>query len=152
MDMSKDLQIHTAIAFLDIGSYANDLDRDFSRQSIQFKCDAYYAIPSLVNLAFSCELFLKAILNINNVEYGRTHSLYDLYYKLPDVVKAQLNSTFKGKCAYPVSFEETMKVHSNTFPEFRYIFEDKNKTAYGYPDNLQLASEIMRDLLYDIEA
>ena len=63
MDMSKDLQINTAIAFLDIGSYANDLDRDFSRQSMQFKSDAYYAIPSLVNLAFSCEIFLKAILN-----------------------------------------------------------------------------------------
>lgn len=152
MDMSKDLQINTAIAFLDIGSYANDLDRDFSRQSMQFKSDAYYAIPSLVNLAFSCEIFLKAILNISNVEYGKTHSLCDLYNKLPDVAKAQLNIAFKDRCAYPVSFEETMKVHSNTFPDFRYIFEEKNKLAYGYPDNLQLAAEVMRDLLHDIEA
>ena len=91
-------------------------------------------------------------LNISNVEYGKTHSLCDLYNKLPDVAKAQLNIAFKDRCAYPVSFEETMKVHSNTFPDFRYIFEEKNKLAYGYPDNLQLAAEVMRDLLHDIEA
>ncbi len=32
------------------------------------------------------------------------------------------------------------------------ILAEKNKLAYGYPDNLQLAAEVMRDLLHDIEA
>ena len=43
-----------------------------------------YTIPWIVNGSFACELGLKYILSINNVEFKREHRLHKLFELLPD--------------------------------------------------------------------
>ena len=49
--------------------------------------DCYWFIPSMVNMAFSCELFFKSLLSDGN-SMVKGHSLEELFYKLsPDLQK-----------------------------------------------------------------
>ena len=44
----------------------------------------------LTNIAFSCELYLKALLHGYNIDFGNTHDLKDLFDKLPDTSQRHL--------------------------------------------------------------
>lgn len=81
-------------------------------------------IPYMVNSAFACELFLKAVLEENNVNYGRIHLLKDLFDLLPKKIKKEIESSVDDE-----EFSSKLTASSNTFVNFRYIFEDINKVA-----------------------
>ncbi len=78
------------------------------------------SIPTMVNAAFSCEVFFKAILNLFCVDYKKGHGLKYLYDLLPsEEYKEYLKiSPSSGK-----TFEEELEGHSQDFVNWRYYME-----------------------------
>jgi len=74
--------------------------------------------PTIVNLSFSCELFLKCLLTKDN-RCIRTHSLKDLFDNLDDEKKKKIKKLIKED-----KFNEILKEQSNYFEKFRYIYEN----------------------------
>lgn len=74
-------------------------------------------IPIVTNMAFACELFLKAILKRNNKEI-KTHKLMVLFEELPEDIKRKIVNSENEK-----DFRIKLDNVSDLFAEFRYIFE-----------------------------
>ena len=145
--MDVQLCLDMADAFFRIGTYANSLDIEAQSSAILFRCDAFYTFPAVMNLAFACELYLKAICIKNGVSFDKSHALDRLFSDLPDAIRKQLSDNFEAKVKYKVSFKETIENHSNAFIRWRYAYEDKNRDVEAYPDNLLLATEILREYI-----
>ncbi len=110
--------------FLEIGKRGFENKNEFEPQP--------YA--SIVNLAFSAELFLKYILeDDNNPSWG--HKLDKLFDKLkPEdrntiIVSFIFNYEQKGRVEELKhgKFSEILKAHSELYEGFRYLYDDKNK-------------------------
>ena len=92
-----------------------------------------YYVPMLVNGAFSIEITLKAILTMNNIEYGKDHNLIVLFQHLPDSFKIELLGHLFEKAP---EYEDTDKctdeliLISNAFVDWRYAFEGKPAPAF----------------------
>lgn len=80
--------------------------------------------PIIVNCAFSCELFLKSLLSLENIEI-RTHNLDKLYEKLNAQDKEFIlnNTGFTD----PEEFKGILNNHGDFFERFRYIHEEGEK-------------------------
>lgn len=74
-------------------------------------------VPAIVNSAFSCELFMKSILNINH-SYEAGHKLKSLFEKLPVHIRDAI-ITNDTKYDFLIEIEKI----SNAFSEWRYIYE-----------------------------
>lgn len=146
-DINEELRRNTANAFLNVGIYCNKYDKQIQTESILFSCDAFYAIPAIVNIAFACELYLKALIVRETNKPAIGHDLAALYDQIPPSIRNVVENQFKNKCKYPVSLSETLEMHKKAFENWRYIFEGKNKESEAYPDNLILAAEVLRDEL-----
>ena len=79
--------------------------------------------PTIVNAAFSCELFLKSILLLHGINYrkylkhGKGHNLKNLYDLLPcKYYKTFLERGIKN-------FEYDLSIHANDFERWRYYME-----------------------------
>lgn len=75
-------------------------------------------VTAIVNCAFSCELYIKSMLNEGNVVRG--HKLLELFNQLDD--------KWKGLIIRLMEYEETIFYYflnqsSNAFEEWRYIYE-----------------------------
>ncbi|MBR2408739.1 MAG: hypothetical protein IKB07_07250 [Lachnospiraceae bacterium] len=75
-------------------------------------------VTATVNCAFSCELYIKSMLNEGNVVRG--HKLEDLFNQLDD--------KWKGVIIRLMEYEEIVFCHflkqsSNAFEKWRYIYE-----------------------------
>ncbi|WP_316718980.1 HEPN domain-containing protein [Terrisporobacter petrolearius] len=79
----------------------------------------YLPIPYMVNSAFACEIFLKAILEQKRIKYGKNHMLYELYKLLPKEIKEHLERVINEK-----DFDKKLRDCSNVFVDFRYIYEN----------------------------
>lgn len=94
---------------------------------------ARYGAPFVVNMAFSVELYLKAL----SEAYGqnlRGHDLSALYDALPNVAKSLLESIApEGRKQFPVAGDLTFKavLHrtKDSFVEWRYNYEKDTPTA-----------------------
>lgn len=91
------------------------------------KLFTYYAYPLSVNAALSCELFIKSLLNLEGTEYGRVHSLSDLFSKLSYDIKTKIEKLFSTS-GFKDSAEELVKTYNNAFVEWRYPFDPENET------------------------
>ena len=85
-------------------------------------------IPTIVNAAFSCELFLKSLLILHNVHYNsclkrnQRHNLKLLYDLLPiEDYKEFLRIGTKEE------FEKELDIHSSDFQKWRYQMEKNNR-------------------------
>lgn len=145
--IDEELCFNTADAFLDVGMYCNEYDKRAQAESILFACDAFYAIPAIVNIAFACELYLKALILRETSKPSRGHNLSALYDKIPTPIRNIVENQFENKCKNPVSLLETLEIHKNSFDNWRYIHEHKNKDSEAYLDNLILAAEVLRNEL-----
>lgn len=78
--------------------------------------------PTVVNFAFSVELFLKLALLLTTGDIPKLHKLLDLYEGLNDSTKQllQKHSPFPGDEQW---FAEEIGVVSNAFVEWRYAHE-----------------------------
>ena len=76
--------------------------------------------PTMVNAAFSCEVFLKAILNLFSIDYKKGHGLKYLYDLLPN---EEYKEYLKITPASGKTFEEELEKHSEDFVFWRYYME-----------------------------
>ena len=65
---------------------------DIAREKIQHDTADidWYITPSVVNSAFACEVFLKALLLFYSVPPKKDHKIKDLYGLLPDDLREQV--------------------------------------------------------------
>lgn len=86
----------------------------------------FYNTPSIVNSAFACEVFMKAILKFKQIEAPKAHKLRELYDKLPDELRERIKQ--KVSCGYRDMWQtwfgsELIDQISNAFVDWRYIYE-----------------------------
>ena len=102
--IDEELCFNTADAFLDVGIYCNEYDKRAQAESILFACDAFYAIPAIVNIAFACELYLKALILRETSKPSRGHNLSALYDKsqlqFAILLRTNLRTNVKIQCHY----------------------------------------------------
>lgn len=83
---------------------------------------------TLANVAFSCELLLKAILYGFGVDFSKTHGLKGLFEKLPQNEQEYISKNIaienKEKEFYLCRQEQ-----DQAFPEYRYMCEAKAMSA-----------------------
>lgn len=113
-----------AITFLDCACLCNEtagLGKGSARS-------IYLGTPVIVNSAFACEIFLKLLLAIFNIKYGRCHELKKLFDLLPEETREKINSyliqnygTLKDENGF-----ELLQMYSNAFTEWRYSYEKYN--------------------------
>ena len=83
----------------------------------------------LSNVAFSCELYLKALLHGYAIDFGNAgHGLYDLFQLLPDYVRDYIsqNIAIENRDA---EFNLSLKEQNTAFVTYRYMNEVKTITA-----------------------
>lgn len=83
----------------------------------------------LTNIAFSCELYLKALLHGYGTDFGNTHELKDLFEKLPSEIKgyvAQHIAIDNRETEFTLCLTEQNKA----FETYRYMNEAKSITAH----------------------
>ena len=81
--------------------------------------------PCVVNSAFSCEMFLKALLIKLKINYNRNskgHNLYLLYKKLPLKIQDTI-AKFCGNKNDATVFENWLENHAKDFMNIRYFVE-----------------------------
>ena len=81
--------------------------------------------PAAVNAALSCEIFLKLLLYLHEIEYPKEHRLKELFKELPRVIKENIKAdTIKryGSWENLWGLAHLDNV-SNTFNDWRYNFE-----------------------------
>ena len=87
---------------------------------------SWYTTPSIVNSAFACEIFLKALLLYHDVIINKEHNLKSLFEMLPERVREYIISTVKyntGRQWESVWGFDPVERISNAFVEWRYCYE-----------------------------
>jgi len=121
----------------DILSQADDFAEAFYRclKGTNFRVDEWnravshiVAIPAIVNGAFACELYLKSM----NPKKGE-HHLKVLYEGLEEKTKKRISSNVESKlngAPWFKGFSYHLSRASNTFYQWRYIFEEKHSEGF----------------------
>lgn len=88
--------------------------------------DGYWFIPSIVNMAFACELYLKALLADGDNEM-RGHNLYELFKNLPEKIRLKITNSvaFYGDD----EFMQQLEIHKYIFQDWRYFYEHKSTSV-----------------------
>ena len=92
-------------------------------------------VPAVVNCAFSCELFLKLIIECLGKKYGKVHDLEKLFNILPQEMQNRINEKvfYKTGKSNSVFGIRPITLAANYFNNWRYSFEKPNITAdMGY--------------------
>ena len=103
---------------------------------------------TLSNLAFSCELFLKAILYGFGIDFKNTHGLKDLFEKLPESEQTYISNNIaieNRDTEFPLCLQE----QNNAFVEYRYMCEAKAIT--GNPRFLLAFAHILKFVYESLE-
>lgn len=104
--------------------------------------------PCVVNFAFACELYLKYLLIIKNIYYGKSHGLNYLYELLDNDIKNKIKSEYQ-KYNSILNFETCINNHTKTFEEFRYMHE---YTGIGVePFSLRNLTKSLKTISHEFE-
>ena len=109
--------------------------------------------PTVVNAAFACEMFLKALLVRFEIPYGKEHNLVKLYDKLSDELKEKI-SLFCGDKEDIAVFRNTLSKYADGFVDIRYYVENEGWVGMDPTYMISLAhnlSEITKYLLCNSE-
>lgn len=101
-------------------------------------------VPCVVNAAFSCEMFLKALLKKFNISYDpkkEGHNLYLLYKKLSDSTQKAI-AEFCGNSKDIDEFQNILKRHAQDFTNIRYCIEHKGWTDMSPLTMIMLAENL----------
>lgn len=91
----------------------------------------YYSVPAVVNSAFACEVFLKLLLEVEQIDIEKGHYLEKLFNQLPKQVKTDIQqSTMQKYGAWTNAFGLNL-LHqiSDTFVQWRYNYEHDFRKA-----------------------
>lgn len=109
-----------ACAFSDIADIA---EQRFSHESADIE---WYITPAIVNSAFACEVFLKALLYHNNDIEIRKHEMSELFDLLPEQTKERIKRDvmlqYGGIWNDPFGCRIVDDI-SNAFVDWRYSYE-----------------------------
>lgn len=115
MDKNLNLSvcINEADSFLWVAQKIEDSD--------EFLCGGMY--PFTVNVAFACELYMKAILIHNSADgtIAKGHKLDELFNALPNDAQNQIETLFNKKLKHDL--HSLLEEISTAFVEWRYAFE-----------------------------
>ena len=86
----------------------------------------FYTSPGIINSAFACEVFMKAILAFGDIKVPKTHKLGELYEALSDGLKDWIKQVVSG--GYRDMWTNVWGIDyldevSNAFVEWRYNYE-----------------------------
>lgn len=81
-----------------------------------------YDIPAMVNSAFACEVFLKALLKYYDINYKNEHRLKSLYNMLPIDIGLLIHLQLLT-CSVASWGQESLEDISDTFVHWRYSYE-----------------------------
>ena len=86
--------------------------------------DKKYIVPAIVNVAFSCELFLKSMLK----DGTKGHLLSELFKEIPDSLREFIKDRMiiNGGLKAEAVFDKRLENISNAFAEWRYFYEDSH--------------------------
>ena len=78
--------------------------------------------PCVVNGAFACELFLKAIIDVSS-SHGipKSHKLKELFLALDQNARNFIETEYTSNCSYPLN--DLLVESDNAFVEWRYAYE-----------------------------
>ena len=80
-------------------------------------------VPAIVNYAFACEVYMKALLMEPGAKEIKGHNLLDLFDMLPNEMQMDIQQTID--CSKS-PFREMLTNTSDLFEECRYIYEYKS--------------------------
>jgi hypothetical protein len=86
----------------------------------------WYTSPAVINSAFACEVFMKAILSFRDIKPPRSHKLKSLYVKLPEKEREWIKSVVSrgASCSWTDCFGfDYLDEISEAFVEWRYSYE-----------------------------
>lgn len=100
-------------------------------------------VTAIVNCAFSCELYMKSMLNKGNVVWG--HKLDDLFNQLDDSWKNMIIRLMGYENAI---FYYFLRQSSDAFERWRYIYEREDKERRIYFLFLKRFTVILKKVAY----
>ena len=87
----------------------------------------WYTTPAIVNSAFACEVFLKALLLFYDTPLKKVHELKKLYELLPEndkeCIKRETSINYGAGWQDGFGMERLMNI-SDAFEKWRYYYED----------------------------
>ena len=100
--------------------------------------------PIIVNISFSCELFIKCLL-VKNKAPIKGHNLKELFDNLDNEQRQQIKGLTKEN-----DFDIVLKNHSDFFVKYRYVYEEDNKiTSVNLAFMFALANSL-KDVIKEI--
>ena len=101
----------------------------FAAAKLLFEKSFDYMPVVLTNIAFSCELYLKALLYGCNIDFGNTHGLKFLFDKLPQNIRDYVvqNIAIENR---ETEFALCLAEQNEAFVTYRYINEVKSIAAH----------------------
>ena len=105
-------------------------DQESLRKSFYKLGVQYFEVSclTLANVAFSCELLLKAILYGFGVDFSKTHGLKGLFEKLPQNEQEYISKNIAIENREK-EFYICLQEQDQAFPEYRYMCEAKAMSA-----------------------
>ena len=104
--------------------------------------DFHWFVPSIVNMAFACELYLKSIIS-DGISETQGHDLMALFNKLNEEEKAQIILEVERERID--DFYTSLKESRNLFESWRYHFE-QDKSCSVCLIFLELFAKALHDL------
>lgn len=117
---------YTACKFSDCADFC--MREQEERETFQY----FYDDPAIVNAAFSCEVFLKLLLRLEQIDLRKSHNLKQLFEKLPPEIIETVKYQTIQKCGYwkDVWGQEILSQVSDAFEKWRYFYEiDRTKSG-----------------------
>lgn len=138
IDMNSDFGILTITASGYLGTA--ELIRDNIKDGIKF-CLSYSG-PYIVNMIFACELYLKALLCHDKIDYKKIHKLDELFELLPEEYKQEITNSYNSKVTNGISLNEFTQKHANAFVEKRYPNESCNQESLLFENATAFANAL----------
>ena len=100
----------------------------FDAAMLLFNKSFEYMPVVLINISFSCELYLKALLHGYGTDFGNTHGLKNLFDQLPNDIKDYVSQNIEIENRER-EFALCLAEHNEAFVTYRYMNEVKSITA-----------------------
>lgn len=109
---------------------------------VSFRCKDMihndYRNAFLTNVSFACELYLKYLLLIQNIDCRKEHNLYKLFKKLPEKIQDDLKKKHPCGNISIDEFELELDDIGQAYMIFRYMYERGNMAC-----NFQFLIELL---------
>jgi HEPN domain-containing protein len=125
-DTVPDFLFHSAMGFYDVArNCANNIKKDTTITGFQ------RLAPAAVNFCFTAELFLKGLLLLTNPKQIRGHFLMDLFQKLPEATKVQIEVRYE--------YHQKDDKEKNDLGAYKMsVSKNKSEREFDKPDNITL--------------